>query len=700
MKKSGISILTAALLLFIPCMGWSAQNVVIDKSTCWGEWEGWGCSLCWWAAEFGHRHDLADILFTYDYTDLNGKSLPGLGMNIVRYNAGACSWNSINGTEMQESPNIHDTRQMEGFWIDWLSSDPYSASWDWSVDDRQRQMLQKAKARGANRFELFSNSPMWWMCKNNNPSGSESGSEDNLAQDRFDDHAVYMATVAKYYQEHFGVSFTTVDPFNEPIADWWDADNNQEGCHFDRSSQAQIISLLRNELDSRGLSELKISASDESHFSMALSTLDAFEAETKSKIGQTNVHGYQRTNGPREELYYRNAGKRLWNSEYGGNDLTGIEMAKNICLDFRYLHPNAWCYWQPLDWANWGLIDANLPNSWVGQAENKFFALAQFTRKIQQGDLILNSGREDMVVSCSPEKERLVIVVVNDSETENYTFDLSAFQAAEGPVKNWRTLADSSEQYQRKSDIAISGKSFTAEIAENSIHTFVVKNFVQPAETIGNRPKPGFWYRITPQHSGKCIEVNGSSSADGANVEQNSFSGGENQQWKLEDAEEGFFRITPRHAQDKCLSVKNQSAGNGASLQQLSYTGHTSQKWRLVPSEDGKFALTAQNSEKAMDVSSVSSDDGANIIQWPGSGNDNQRFEFAEIEPVCSISPAQGDINEDCKVNLADLEIAAENWLSDCLGSGMEEMLGAECSVNLAHLAIIADNWQITGLQD
>ncbi|AQQ08414.1 Flavastacin precursor [Sedimentisphaera cyanobacteriorum] len=449
-----------------------------------------------------------------------------------------------------------------------------------------------------------------------------------------------------------------------------------------------------------GLSELKISASDESTFTMALNTLDAFDAETKSKIGQTNVHGYQGTNGPREQLYYRNAGKRLWSSEYGGSDPTGMEMAKNICLDFRYLHPNAWCYWQPLDWANWGLIDANLPNSWIGQAENKFFVLAQFTRKIQQGDLILSSGREDTVVSFSPEKERLVIVVVNESDTQDYNFDLSAFESAEGPVKNWRTLADSSEQYERQSDIPISGKTFTAEIEQNSVHTFVVKNLQQPAESIGSEPKQGFWYRITPQHSGKCIEVSGASTAEGANVEQSSFSCGDNQQWKLQDAGEGFFRLTPRHAEDKCLSVKNQSAGNGANLQQLSFSGHASQKWRLVPSENGNFSLTSKNSEKAMDVSSVSKADGANIIQWQGSGQNNQIFQFTKIEPVCSISLAQGDINEDCRINLADLEIAAENWLSACLGSGLEEMLGDDCTVNLAHFTIIAGHWGISGAQD
>ena len=34
-------------------------------------------------------------------------------------------------------------------------------TWDWSRDPRQRAMLQKSKERGADIFQLFSNSPGW-----------------------------------------------------------------------------------------------------------------------------------------------------------------------------------------------------------------------------------------------------------------------------------------------------------------------------------------------------------------------------------------------------------------------------------------------------------------------------------------------------------------------------------------------------------
>jgi galactan endo-1,6-beta-galactosidase len=106
-------------------------TTTIDPKSNWGTWEGWGTSLAWWAQEFGNRDDLADVFFTLSQTKVNGQSLPGLGFNIVRYNAGACSWNTVDGEKMVVSPNVKRSRQMEGYWIDWKDKNPQSASWNW-----------------------------------------------------------------------------------------------------------------------------------------------------------------------------------------------------------------------------------------------------------------------------------------------------------------------------------------------------------------------------------------------------------------------------------------------------------------------------------------------------------------------------------------------------------------------------------------
>lgn len=80
----------------------SPVPIFIDPKSDWGTWEGWGTSLAWWAKQFGDRDDLADVLFTLKFTSVNSQTLPCLGFNIVRYNAGASAWKVVDGDIMVE----------------------------------------------------------------------------------------------------------------------------------------------------------------------------------------------------------------------------------------------------------------------------------------------------------------------------------------------------------------------------------------------------------------------------------------------------------------------------------------------------------------------------------------------------------------------------------------------------------------------
>ena len=80
------------------------------------------------------------------------------------YNAGASSNISYDGSSISYSPNIPWWKEIQGFWIDWASEDPASTSWDWTQDANQVNLLKLAAARGLDSIEVFSNSPIWWMC--------------------------------------------------------------------------------------------------------------------------------------------------------------------------------------------------------------------------------------------------------------------------------------------------------------------------------------------------------------------------------------------------------------------------------------------------------------------------------------------------------------------------------------------------------
>lgn len=372
------------------------------------------------------------------------------------------------------------SRQMEGFWTDWANADPASSSWDWSVDFNQRTMLWKARERGVEHFELFSNSPMWWMCKNHNPSGDDNGG-DNLQPWNVDQHAHYLAIIARRARDNWGIIFDSVEPFNEPTGGWWKGkEGSSEGCHFDASAQAPVINALRRKLNEQGLSSTMVAASDENGYDVATSTLQALGDNAGANVGRVNVHGYQH-DGRRDLLYAlaTTQGRKLWNSEYGEGDLSGRTLVSNLILDLRWLHPVAWVYWQVLDQANWGLIDANNETGEVHDVTQKYYVLAQFTRHIRPGMRILDGGSDNVVAAYDTQNQKLVIVAVNWGNSQYLNFELSRFSQPSNngaTVRRWHTQIGSGEQYADHLDTFMSGTRFWSWFDSNAVQTFEVDN--------------------------------------------------------------------------------------------------------------------------------------------------------------------------------------------------------------------------------
>ena len=425
-------------------------SVKILAQTTYGEWEGWGVSLAWWAAVWGNSVPLADAAFSCaDAVAVPGVqiALPGLCFNIARYNVGGCSNASAKGETIVYSPNIPWWKQGRAFWLDYDSDDPSSTSFDWNADPVQVAMLLAAKARGADTFELFSNSPVWWMLNNHNPSGNGDGGKDNLQPWNVANHSKYMAIVAAHTQAAWNVSWSSIELFNEPIANWWTAAGTQEGCHFDAATQAAALQALPAELAARGLAgTVRVAASDESQVDMALSTWRALDASTRAIIDQVNVHGYQH-GGDRAALYAEAvvAGKKvLRDSEYGDGDGTGGTLATSVLADWASLHPLGWCYWQVVDVAaGWGMLQGDADTQRLVAVNTKHFVVAQFSRHIRPGMRTLGAADDRSATAAALDASSGVLVVVTANQqaaAADVVIDLSAFAAAPaGAADAWLT---------------------------------------------------------------------------------------------------------------------------------------------------------------------------------------------------------------------------------------------------------------------
>jgi galactan endo-1,6-beta-galactosidase len=185
-----------------------------------------------------------------------------------------------------------------------------------------------------------------------------------------------LVTVVKQARERWGVDVQYIEPFNEPTPGVWTfgspANGMQEGCNFPYPDQVIMINDLHNELSKQGLQQtVGIVASDETSMDWGLRTwgfLTASPGQPIAKISKVNVHGYAGTLGHGTDPYrgsnrsnLRNAvrsaapGTKIWMSEFGDGDISGMTMATSIMLDMTELQPSAWVQWQVID-PSWGFF--------------------------------------------------------------------------------------------------------------------------------------------------------------------------------------------------------------------------------------------------------------------------------------------------------------------------------------------------------
>ena len=455
--------ISSAAVAFLANGAMAQTKVVVDPGKRYQVFEGWGSSLCWWAVKAGawseaNRDKLIGAIADPD---------TGLGYTIFRYNIGGGDQPGHNhltkGDGAAAVPGYKPTE---------------SGDFDWTADLYQRNIaFELAKRVKDPIFEAFSNSPPWWMTKSGCVSGGNNGA-DNLKDDYFDDFADYLSEVALHFKKEWGITFRTVEPFNEPSAGWWKANGDQEGCGF-KNNQSKMIVELGKALVAKSLfPETSVSAADETNIGDALNQFNGYSSEALSYMFQVNTHSYSGGNN-RAKLF--NAAfakdKKVWQSETGplhksGDENIALWMAGVILADLRDMKANAWVDWQLGDPAeNWRTFaldhkkETFTPNA-------RFYMHASFSRFIRPGSRIIDSDNGNTLAALR-EDGALVLVVRNSGESDvKYEFDLRGFDkiGASAKVVRFELPGSLNEQ----SDIAVSGKTLSMTAPAQTITTMVI----------------------------------------------------------------------------------------------------------------------------------------------------------------------------------------------------------------------------------
>jgi Ricin-type beta-trefoil lectin domain-like/Secretion system C-terminal sorting domain len=187
----------------------------------------------------------------------------------------------------------------------------------------------------------------------------------------------------------------------------------------------------------------------------------------------------------------------------------------------------------------------------------------------------------------------------------------------------------------------------------------------------------GAIYKIEAKHSGKSLDVLNVSTANGANVQQYGYGGGNNQKWRAESIAGGFWKFISINS-GKCLEVSAYSNADGGNIQQWDYIGHNYQQWQVESLGDGSFKVTNRGSGKVLDVEGISTADGANIHQWTYLNANNQKWIFTRLDGAreahdTGIEMAEKFVFPNPTTGLVSLEVLANTNIQifDLLGKMM-----------------------------
>ena len=132
------------------------------------------------------------------------------------------------------------------------------------------------------------------------------------------------------------------------------------------------------------------------------------------------------------------------------------------------------------------------------------------------------------------------------------------------------------------------------------------------------------------------MDVFGGGMEEGVNIIQWPGHGKANQQWIFKKLENGWYKITSALNPAYCLDVFGGGADVGNRVIQWSYQGRSNQQWLPIANDDGTISLMSRLAYEngtgfLLDVYGGGTEQGVNIIQWPGHYGNNQKWTLEAV---------------------------------------------------------------------
>jgi glucosylceramidase len=181
-------------------------------------------------------------------------------------------------------------------------------------------------------------------------------------------------------------------------------------------------------------------------------------------------------------------------------------------------------------------------------------------------------------------------------------------------------------------NVSENGQSFTYTLPARSVATFTWTPGTSSGG--GGTGTTGIdstkWYSIANINSSRCVDASNGSTANGTALQQWACTtGNTGQQWQFQPTDSGFYKVVSRNANTQAWNVTGGpgATGNGIKVQLWAYGGGTNEQWQAVVRSDGSYSFSPRNNTgNCLDVTDVSTADGARLQQWACSGGPAQGF--------------------------------------------------------------------------
>ncbi len=178
---------------------------------------------------------------------------------------------------------------------------------------------------------------------------------------------------------------------------------------------------------------------------------------------------------------------------------------------------------------------------------------------------------------------------------------------------------------------------------------------------VGSEFENGSIYMIKNVNSGLYLTVEGGVAANNSNVCQSANKGiTAANTWKfIKTANEGYYYLYSQVGDGNTymLDVAYANAANGTNIGIYENTYCDAQEYKIYKESSGAYTIRTKVSDDAscLGVTSGSTEEGANVIEWEIDGTTNQQWQLIKVNAGKLDNPYwQGDLNGDETINVID----------------------------------------------